>query len=264
MERVSTRNGLSRPDTEIQIKNDAPDELRGAILSIAYGCDIKPSVIRQMLCTILARAPDRSNWSEFPNIYSEVNGLLSECEWFEVYDLLERIAAYALRTGSNFEDEINRHFRIAGIGWQIINQQVEMRGSEAFEQAVRQGQQILHGMRKHTAASELHEALQDLSRRPVPEVSGAIQHAMAALECVARDTCGSKDTLGDLIRRNPGLFPKPIHQIVGKAWGYTSNFGRHLEEGKPPSFEEAEMMVGVSGVLCRYLARRASVAAPWS
>lgn len=260
MERFSTRNGLSRPDAEIQIRNDAPEELRGAILSIAYGCDIKPSVIRQMLCTILARAFDRSNWSEFPNIDGEVNGLLGECEWFEVYDLLEKIAAYALRNGSNFEEKINRHFRIAGVGWQLINQQVEMRGSESFEQAVRQGQQILQGLRKHTAASELHEALQDLSRRPVPEVSGAIQHAMAALECVARDTCGSKDTLGDLIRRNPGLFPKPIDQIVDKAWGYTSNFGRHLEEGKPPSFEEAEMMVGVSGVLCRYLARRASIA----
>lgn len=27
-------------------------------------------------------------------------------------------------------------------------------------------------------------------------------------------------------------------------------------EKKPPAFEEAELMVGVSGVLCRYLARR--------
>lgn len=79
---------------------------------------------------------------------------------------------------------------------------------------------------------------------------------MATLECVARDVIGSKDTLGQLIQRNPGLFPKPVDQIVEKAWAYSSNFGRHLMEKKPPEFEEAELMVGVSGVLCRYLARR--------
>ena len=81
---------------------------------------------------------------------------------------------------------------------------------------------------------------------------------MAALECVARDVVGSKDTLGQLIQRNPGLFPKPVDQIVEKAWAYSSNFGRHLVEGMPPNFDEAELMVGVSGVLCRYLTRRAS------
>ena len=38
-------------------------------------------------------------------------------------------------------------------------------------------------------------------------VTGAIQHAMAALECAARDTVGKENaTLGDLIRRNPGFF----------------------------------------------------------
>lgn len=74
--------------------------------------------------------------------------------------------------------------------------------------------------------------------------------------CVARDVCDSKDTLGDLLRRHPDLFPKPVDQIVEKAWGYTSNYGRHLTEGKPPEFDEAELVVGLSGVLSRYLSRR--------
>ncbi|MCY9801052.1 hypothetical protein OTJ42_21695 [Citrobacter braakii] len=107
-----------------------------------------------------------------------------------------------------------------------------------------------------TAAYEQHKALQDLSCTPQLEISGAIQHAMAALECVARDVIGNKDTQGQLIQRNPGLFPKPVDQIVEKAWTYSSNFGRHLIEKKFPEFEEAELMLGVSGVLCRYLARR--------
>jgi len=53
---------------------------------------------------------------------------------------------------------------------------------------------------------ELHEALDDLSRRPEPDLTGAIQHAMAALECVASDTYGNpKATLGDIIKRYPDL-----------------------------------------------------------
>jgi hypothetical protein len=49
---------------------------------------------------------------------------------------------------------------------------------------------------------------------------------------------------GDLVRRNPALFPPPIGEIVSKAWGYSSNFGRHLQEGAPPTFEEAELLGG--------------------
>ncbi len=151
---------------------------------------------------------------------------------------------------------MNRFFRVVGVGWQLVNSRVEMRGSEVFEIAVRHGQDELRQQGRTTAANELHEALNDLSRRPVPETTGAIQHAMAALECVTRDVIGSKDTLGQLVQRNAGIFPPPIDQIVEKAWGYTSNYGRHLTEGMPPQFEEAELMVGISGVLCRYLSRR--------
>lgn len=214
MNRFSARNNLSRPNAEIHIRNDAPAEVREAVVSIAYGCSIVPTALRQILCTLLARAPNRANWSEFPNVNEEVRGLIDECEWFEIYGFIEMVSDHAARRGTQFDDEINRYFRVGGIGWQLVDNKIEMRGSEAFEAAVRQGQQALHSQRRFTAANELHEALIDLSRRPHAEITGAIQHAMAALECVARDACGSKDTLGDLIRRNPDLFPRPV-DLVG-------------------------------------------------
>ena len=254
----SRRQGYSRCDAEISIRHDAPAELRAAIISIAYRCGFAPSELRLVLCGILYRTPDKSNWSEYPNIDHEVGNLIEDLEWFEVYDFIERLAEEAPNKGADFSGEMNGYFRVAGVGWQLVDQRVQVRGSEAFEVAVQQGQAELTRQARSTAAVELHEALQDLSRRPQPEISGAIQHAMAALECVARDVVGSKDTLGKLIQRNPGLFPKPVDQIVEKAWAYSSNFGRHLVEGMPPNFEEAELMVGVSGVLCRYLTRRAS------
>ena len=256
MTTFSTRHGLSRPDAEITVRQEAPGEMRDALVSIAYQCGFKPSTLRDLLCRILYRAPDKGNWSEFPNIDGEARDLLADCEWFEVYDFVEALASNSRGISVSFGEEVNRYFRIAGVGWQLVSDRLEMRGTEVFEQAIRQGQQELHRQGRFTAAGELHEAIQDLSRRPTPEITGAIQHAMAALECVARDASVSKETLGDLVRRNPDLFPKPVDQIVEKAWGYTSNFGRHLQEGMVPEFEEAELMVGISGVLCRYLARR--------
>ena len=256
MDLFSRRQGLVRPEAEIKIRYEAPQEVRNMAIQIAYKCNIKPSDIRTLLCQILYRAPDRNNWSEFPNIDSEVQELTDDCEWFEIYDLIEMLADVCARRGQDYSEEMNRFFRSAGVGWQLIGNRVEMRGTEVFEVAVRQGQVILREQKRMTAASELHEALNDLSRRPQPETTGAIQHAMAALECVARDVTGSKDTLGQLVQRNAGIFPPPINQIVEKAWGYTSNYGRHLTEGQPPQFEEAELMVGISGVLCRYLSRR--------
>lgn len=257
MDSFSRRQGYSRPDAEISIRHEAPEALRAAVVSIAYQCGFAPSELRLVLCGILYRTPDRSNWSEYPNIADEVGDLIDELEWFEVYDFIERLAEKSLRKNKDFSGEVNNYFRVAGVGWQLLDQNIQVRGNEAFETAVREGQKLLALQHRPTAAYELHEALRDLSRRPIPEISGAIQHAMAALECVARDIVGSKDTLGQLIQRNPGLFPKPVDQIVEKAWAYSSNFGRHLVEGMPPQFEEAELMVGVSGVLCRYLARRA-------
>ena len=256
MTTFSTRHGFSRSDAEITIRQDAPSEMRDALVSVAYQCGFQPSTLRDVLCRMLYRAPDKGNWSEFPNIDGEVRDLLADCEWFEVYDFVEALAGLSRGTSASFGEEVDRFFRIAGIGWQLVAGRLEMRGTEVFEHAIRQGQQELHRQGRLTAAGELHEAIQDLSRRPNPEITGAIQHAMAALECVARDACASKETLGDLVRRNPDLFPKPVDQIVEKAWGYTSNFGRHLREGRSPEFEEAELMVGISGVLCRYLAKR--------
>ncbi len=86
---------------------------------------------------------------------------------------------------------------------------------------------------------------------------------MAALECVASppqppNPGGSPvATLGDLLKKHPGLIPPPLDQCVDKAWGYASERGRHLREGRDPGMEEAEMIVGLAGVVAMYLAKKA-------
>ncbi|MBI4625906.1 MAG: hypothetical protein HY736_22135 [Verrucomicrobia bacterium] len=80
---------------------------------------------------------------------------------------------------------------------------------------------------------------------------------MAALECVARDVTGDPNlTLGEWLKKNPNALPAPLSGAVEKLWGYTSEYGRHVREGRSPSFDEAELVVGLSGVLAVYLLRK--------
>ncbi|MDA1018408.1 MAG: hypothetical protein O3A00_28625, partial [Planctomycetota bacterium] len=106
---------------------------------------------------------------------------------------------------------------------------------------------------------ELKEAIGDVSRRPAPDTSGAIQHAMAALECVARDIAEDpKPTLGKLIQKHPDLFPPPVDKAIEKLWGYASEIARHGREGNDPTREEAILVVGVSATLVNYLIHKAA------
>ena len=78
---------------------------------------------------------------------------------------------------------------------------------------------------------------------------------MAALECVARNIVSDeRPTLGKILSDNPDLFPKPLGEAIGKIWGFTSQYGRHVNEGHTPSYEEAELVVGLASALSLYLA----------
>jgi hypothetical protein len=106
-----------------------------------------------------------------------------------------------------------------------------------------------------TAASEVHEALRDISRRPNPDRTGAIQHAIAALECTARSVTGDPNaTLGSLVSKLN--LPKPLDVAVEKLWGFASDRARHLREGKSVSDDEAELVVSVACAVCAFLAKR--------
>ena len=219
--------------------------------------------MRKVVCRVLRTAPDPYNWSDYPNVDNEVRELLGDCEWYLVYDAIEEINSTLSKKNfsdmQRFEEEINRYFRERGIGWQLLEGRIEIRGPEVFEESVQGARDILQETERETSAGELHEAISDLSRRPEPDVTGAIQHSMAALECLLRDVTGdSKLTLGEIIKKNPDILPKPLNQGVEKVWGYASQAGRHLNEGNTPKFEEAELIVGLSGVVCRYLAHKYS------
>ena len=199
--------------------------------------------------------PDTGNFSEYPYVWEEVQAHIHECVSFLVYDIIEELAEDA---DTSFTDEFNAYFVEEVIGWQLAN------GEDRHAQDGRRSNPscqpwyrlwtIPRGTRRD---GHLHEALQDLSRRPTADLSGAIDHAMGALEGVARDLADDrKETLGEVIKRNPDLLPRPVGCALPKLWGYATNEARHVREGREPNREEAELLIGLAAAMATYLTRK--------
>jgi len=210
--------------------------------------------------------------------------ILEKWKWYWIYDFIEYLYAaleakaeadwqkahenslrevYADETDGPdnraplFEQHPNQYFDHAGIGWRLIVGRIESRGSEAFERPVQTAREELDDSGRLTASKEIHEALLALSRRPDPDCTGSINHGMGALECVARDVTGDpKATLGEIMKRHTGLVPAPLDSVVSQAWGYASETTRHIREGRTPSREEAELLVGLTASVATYLSRK--------
>lgn len=259
-DRFSRRHGYRSADAEITIREDAPSALRTAVLQIGVELGLRWFDLRRVVCQVLRVVPDSNNWSEEPNVRDEVVNLVQDCDWFRIYDIIEAIHA-DLRNRPGwapaFEEEINGYFRESGIGWQLVHGVIQVRGAESFETVVRTAESLLDETRRTTARREIHEALADLSRRPTPDLSGAVHHAMGSLECLARDLTGdARATLGEVLKRHHDLIPRPLDTAVEKIWGYASERGRHIREGNSPTHEEAELIVGLAATVSAYLLRK--------
>jgi hypothetical protein len=255
----SARQGFfSIQDKQITVREDAPDGLRSFMKIAFYDLGKNPSDLRKITSRVLKVAPDSDNWSEYPNIDWEVDQHLRKCEWYFVYDIIEAII-HKLNANDKeiFIKEMNKYFIRNGIGWKIINGQIEIRGDDEFESVVKTVVSVLDNAQLQTAKTEIREALNDLSRRPKPDITGAVQHSLACLECVSREFTGDKkSTLGELMKKFPGVIPSPLDQAVTKIWGFTSEQGRHLREGNEPDYLEAELVVVVTSAIATYLGKK--------
>lgn len=202
----SRRNRYVGEAQPITIREEAPEGLRTTILNTAKKLGLGPKRLRPIICETLNARPDPFNWSEYPNVWDEVQGLMYECDWFKVYDIIEDVYAILDKdrgpvvdfadfddddeiraTADCFADEINAYFLENGVGWQLVEGQIVTRGTKAFESVVRNTTTALDATGRPTASKHLDEALRDLSRRPKGDLEGAIHHAMGALAWIIRE-----------------------------------------------------------------------------
>lgn len=256
----SRRHGYDHRDDPIAIREGAPYELRDAVATIALNAGMGTSALHDIVCGVLRIRPRPQNLGIL-----EVDLLLERCEWNQVYDVIQaisrRLGERYPAQATEFEERMNEAFFEGGIGWQIEGGVISARGEEAFEAAVALATAAAQEADLPTARQEIHEALRDLSRRPDPDLTGAIHHAMGAAECVAREVTGeSKLTLGEVLKRYPDLLPRPLDEAVAKTWGYASQTGRHIREGGSPERDEVELAVVLAAAVVTYLAKKIVVA----
>ena len=250
------RMGIEIPESPIIIRNDAPLEFRLYLLQLMLNYESLKN-IRSYVCFITKDAEDPNNWGENEYMKNEVQTILENCAWYRIYDIIEYFYLKLKRNKVDFEKDVNAYFKEKGIGWQLNNGIIQIRGQEAFEHKIKEAVKVLGEAKLSTSLNEIHEALKDLSKRPIADITGSVQHSVAALECLCREVVGNKkDTLGKLIKDHSEIVPKPLDKVVSEVFGYASEQGRHLREGGAPNYEEAELVVHLCATLCTYLSKK--------
>ena len=255
--KFSERHGYRNLNAEITIREDAPEDLRFAIPAIMNEMNIQPKNLREFICTALLKSPDPNNWGK-EYIQREIYELINTCKWYQVYDIIERIyQSFSSRVDiqEKFANKINNFFCEQGIGYELKNGEIIYRGSPTYTESIKKAIETSEQSGRPRATQEIREAMHDLSRRPDSDRTGAISHAMAALEATARNITNQPNhTLGKLI---PELnLPEPLNTAVNKLWGYASERARHIREGQDISASEAELVVTVACSVCTFLNTR--------
>lgn len=264
--RFSERHGFDMIAPKITIIRDFPVEHREAVIRIAKQLGTDTALLREAMLEVLITGIDTSDRNHdfiWPNLVYA----LEECGWPKVYNISEEIYKIMKNTQTSFGrsvqtdhrqeymDRLNHFFIEKGFGWEMRNGLIEYRGSEPFRIATTSAEESLQDRGFDHSANEVREAMRDLSRRPEPDLAGAVYHATQALEAIAGiDTKSSGKSLGKMI---PSLnLPAPLDEATHKLWGFVSGYVRHGNEEKQIDEEEAEMAVTVACALTTFIAKR--------
>jgi len=264
----SVRHGISPDRSKAPVLDDAPEKVRVGLLGVLQTqFTLSDDAILEVVCSVLG-VFEQGNWGgDF--IRNEMLTHIQRAKWYEIYDIIEEFYQYFLSrdqrgvtdgASREYEEAINKLLIRANVGWEMVDGQLQARSDEESQRLFNDAVEALGSAGFSTSTDELREAIRDISRRPEPDITGAIQHAMGALEAVARVVSDEpKMTLGEIIKAHAELFPKPLDDALQKMWGYSSNEGgRHGKEGHELGYEEAFLVVSVVVALCPYLLSKMS------
>ncbi|MBO7566851.1 MAG: hypothetical protein J6T60_07135 [Bacteroidales bacterium] len=253
MATFSERNQINIEPVEISIRFDAPPQLRAWLLPLVKRLKYSIKSFRDIVCQMSYQPSNPSNWGENSFMESEIQELLNNCQWNYIYDIIEETyKQLPANDKAEFLSNINNFFISNGYGWKLDKGLIVSRGDDAFEQSINNAVGCI-STSNPDAHSEIKKALVDISKRPEPDITGAVQHSMAALECLCRAYFSdSKSNLKMLINKYRDRIPKPLDEVMERLFGFASNHGRHLKEGGMPTFKDAELTVHICASLIVY------------
>jgi hypothetical protein len=218
--------------------------------------------LRSVICKALRTMPSAHNWS-YDNVVNEAVGHMETCDWYRIYDVAEAIFAELARqqgqgTADDFAAESTDFFVERGIGWQMVDGLVEARGNEEIESEVSRAQAAASEAGLITTEGLFRDARRHLSVGPEPESRQAVTSAVSALEAATRHASGESSlTFGQIVAKQPGLFPGALKKVAEGIWGFASEEMRHGREGQEVELSWAIQVVGLCAVLAAGLLERA-------
>jgi AbiJ N-terminal domain 4 len=201
----------------------------------------------------------------YPNeAIGEIRKYIFNCEWFEVYDLIEFVAnrstytsPSSAMTGFNevLASELSAYRFVGGKLAPISSEQEKL----SIEHAITQTTDSFSNSSEH-----LQQAVTLLARKPTPDYRNSIKESISAVEALCVVVTGnSKVTLGQALKVIDTEAPLhgALRSAFEKLYGYTSDADgiRHalMEETKLEQEDAIFMLVACSAFVSYVIAKRA-------
>lgn len=198
------------------------------------------------------------------SLFSQLREIFFGGEWYECYDILEFIISKY--PGNEYREELingcNEALERELSAYRFVGNQVTQITSEAeisaIEEALADSQQM-RPVNEHLAT-----ALNYLSDRTAPDYRNSIKESISAVESLCNLITGSKNSLGEALKKLDTSVP--VHPALKKGfsaiYGYTSDASgiRHsLLDESNLTFDDAKfMLVSCSGFINYLLAKAAT------
>lgn len=249
------------------VYEDAPDAIRQGLREVLEKCEYSaPSAQRAVICAALRARPDQGNWSEYPNIDQEVDSLLYSLEWWQFYDLCEKLSRkigpeiHVQNSGTYFDMKLNELFKEEGIGYEIVDGYIARSVSPEFTEAAAAADTALSDADTHGASLEQFRKASSFLNAMPPDYENAVKEAVNSLEGVLQVVTGMHgQSLPSLLSKLDPPLPSKIRKICLELYGYGSGTqgGRHAGiGGYVPGGEEAEFILHCVAAAVRYIASR--------
>ena len=252
----SRREGL-RTDEPL-IYDDSPTQLRYGLREVLEELGFSvPSSQRFILCKALRIMPNRDNWSEHPNIESEVQDLIAVEPWHKFFDAIERIPKFlAEEDVPLYYEKMNALFSEERIGYRLDSGIIVRLGTEEFHEAIRLARIALGSERFAEPRRQFERGYEFRNRRP-PDWSNAIKEAVNSVEgllqviysrpSVSLTTITSEDLPPELPGGIKQLFRSLYSQGSGTIGARHASIG-----GNEPTGPRAELALHVAAALHEY------------
>jgi hypothetical protein len=268
--RFSQRIGKKPIKAQIQI-DSMDNDLQVSLWNLFYTCFLKldiyflsgednPEISFSKLWQEFFKIPVDQDDEVYEHNCAKLKKWFFECEWFDIYDLLEyAVKANALEKSKYFREQCNRILERELAGYRFISttitpitNQIEIR---AIEDAILKAETLkTNGINAH-----IQSALAKLSDRKNPDYRNSIKESISAVEAFAQLISENpKAELGSAlsqIKDRVGLHPALVRGFSA-IYGYTSDADgiRHaMLEESTVGFEDAQYMLVSCSAFVHYL-----------